>query len=127
MEIGKEEVPLPEQFALLGLGFLDFDDHLAFREDLFCVLDDLRARRRVVLIHKPGAKARSGLNCHRMAMRDGVAYRVWCHADPVFVRFDLFRASNMHLNPPFAERLDRFHCNRIETLRQIAPWLGRNT
>ena len=59
MQIGEKNLPFAQQLILGRQRFFHFHDHLRARENIFRVVDDLRAGRDVIWIGITGANARA--------------------------------------------------------------------
>ena len=101
MQIGEQDLPVAQTLAFNGLRFLDLDDHVRRRKNLFRRGDDLCADSQVIGVGKSGTGAGIGLDHHRMAVGHRLARGIGGDADAVFLRLDLFRATDLHGVPPW--------------------------
>ena len=88
VQVGEQDLPLAQAFALLGLGFLDLDDHLGALEDLGGIVGDLGTGAAVFVLVGADTGARALFDDHVMAVGDHFVHTVGGQADPVFVDFD---------------------------------------
>ena len=118
MQVGEQHLAFAQAGALGGLRFLDLDDHRGLRKDLLCGGQDLRPRREIIGIGEARSDARAGFDQHLMAMRDSLTRRIGGHADAVFLRLDLFRASDFHGHSSWAQP-PRSHQPRADALVKL--------
>ena len=96
VEIGEDDLPLPQQPALAGLGLLDLDDHLRPAVDLFGRGDHFRPMAGVLVVAQAGAGARARLDQHAVSGAGQFFRPHGQQADAVFVILDLFGDSDEH-------------------------------
>ena len=96
MQIGEQGVAGLEPGDLLGLGFLDLDDHLGRIEHRLGPLDDLGAGGAVGLVGDVHARARARLDEDLVALVGERMDHAGGQADPALLALDLLGHADAH-------------------------------
>ncbi len=104
MQIGEQQLPFTKLLALQRLRFFYFDHHIRFGKDFFGRLNDLCPCIDVIIVWEASPLPCLGFDQNLMTCIPGLFGGHGGHADPVFLIFDFFRATNAHHVPPPAGR-----------------------
>ena len=100
MQIGEEDLSLPELLALDRQRFLDLHDQLAAPEHLIGIRDDFRPDRAVVGIRNAGAQPGAPFNDDVVTVPGQLAHRRRHEAHTIFAVLDFLRHADEHGHDP---------------------------
>jgi hypothetical protein len=115
VQVGEDDLALPDQVVLGGQGLLDMHDHVGRIEDRLGRVDQLGPGLDVGLVGKAAAGTGHFLHQHRVAVVDHHLDARRGHAHPVLLRLDLFEYSDFHLFLP-CMLLSPFACKIIQLI-----------
>ena len=96
MEVGIEDLSFAQLLALDRLRFLDLHHHFALSENRIGAVDDLRARRHILLVGCVYAAAGLGFDPHLVTLHDELFHALRRQADAIFVVLDFLGAADEH-------------------------------
>ena len=96
VQVGEQHLPRAQTLAFGRLRFLDLDHQIGGGKDLFGRGQDHRARRGIVGVRKARADTGGGFDIDLMAVVHRFARGIGRQTDAVFLRLDLFGATDFH-------------------------------
>jgi len=100
MQIGEEDLSLPELLALDRQRLLDLHDQLPAPEHLIGIRDDFRPDRAVVVIRNAGAQPGARFNDDVVTLPGQLAHRRRHKAHTIFAVLDFLRHADEHGHDP---------------------------
>ena len=100
VQIGEQHLPLAQPGTLDRLRLLDLDDQVGRRENLLGGRHHQRPRSGIIRVGEPRADPGTAFDENTVAVVHRLTCSVRRQANAVFLRLDLFRATDLHVETP---------------------------